>query len=338
MHVTVGTTGRLVSRSTAVGLSTLLAGTVALAAAGPAHAAAPAGTASAAGATVTAGPTAPTVTSPDYPADEGWYGGPGVPGSFTFDAGGDTDVLGFRYWLDGGAATQVAADQPGGSATVTVTPGEEGPAVLSVQAVDAAGNRSPATSHTFRVRDTSPTITDGNSTAGYGQPRTLTLTPGMPGVVAYTYRLDAGAEQTVVAAPDGTATITLAPTTPGWNNLYVRSRTADDLPSGERWHRFHLETRPTISSVEYPLGQVGAPVGTPGTFVFQPGMPGVTEYVYRFGLLGPLRTVPAGPDGSASVTFTPPNFLPQQVTVFTRTADGIASESVTGHVQASRAS
>jgi hypothetical protein len=41
--------------------------------------------------------TAPTVTSTDYPADGVEHGGPGIPGTFTFSANGDKDVVGFRY-------------------------------------------------------------------------------------------------------------------------------------------------------------------------------------------------------------------------------------------------
>lgn len=280
-------------------------------------------------------PAQPTVSSTDYPADDGWYGGPGIPGLFTFAAAtGDADVVGFRYALMGGPANSVAADQPGGSATVTVVPDDDGPRTLSVQAVDQAGNVSPITSYTFRVRVTSPTITDGDPTAGYGQPRALTFAPGMEDVVEYTYRLNDGPEQTVAAATDGGATVTITPT-PGYNTVYVRSRTAAGLPSGEATYRFHLATKPTVNSVEYPLNKTGAPAGTPGTFVFGPGMPGVTEYVYSFDGR-PTQTVAAGVDGSASVTYTPTTAGIHRIAVYTRTGDGIVSETLSGTFLAAR--
>ncbi|MEU9510261.1 hypothetical protein AB0D32_28725 [Micromonospora sp. NPDC048170] len=286
----------------------------------------------------TTSPAPPTVSSTDYPADDGWYGGPGIPGQFTFSAGGDTDVVGFRYGLASGPMADVAADAPGGSATVTVTPDRDGPRTLTVEAVDHAGNRSPATSYMFRVRSTSPTITDGNPTAGYGQPRTLTFTPRMEDVVEYTYRLNDGPEQTVAAVADGTATVTITPTRPGYNDVYVRSRTAGDLPSGEGTYRFHLATKPTVSSVEYPINKIqGAVAGTPGTFALQAGMPGVTEFVYSFDGR-PTQTVAAGPDGSASVGYTPATAGLHRITVYTRTGDGIVSETFSGTFYASRAS
>ncbi|MFG3705757.1 hypothetical protein ACGF7U_13635 [Micromonospora sp. NPDC047670] len=286
----------------------------------------------------TTGPAQPTVSSTDYPAGDGWYGGPGVPGRFTFTAGGDTDAVGFRYSLMSGPVAYVAADAPGGSATVTITPDRDGPMTLSVEAVDAAGNRSPATSYGFRVRTTSPTITDGDPTAGYGQPRTLTFTPRMEDVVEYTYRLNDGPEQIVAAVADGTATVTITPTKPGYNDVYVRSRTAGDLPSGEGTYRFYLATKPTVSSVEYPINKFqGAVAGTPGTFALQPGMPGVTEFVYSFDG-HPVQRVAAGADGSASVGYTPTTAGLHRITVYTRTGDGIVSETFSGTFYASRAS
>ncbi|WP_320067830.1 hypothetical protein [Micromonospora sp. RTGN7] len=281
-------------------------------------------------------PAEPAVSSTDYPADGGWYGGPGLPGQFTFSAAdGDTDVVSFRYTLSGGPTGYVAAQQPGGSATVTVTPDDDGPRTLGVQAVDRAGRPSLTTSYVFRVRDTSPTITDGNPTAGYGQPRTLTFAPRMEDVVEYTYRVNDGPEQTVGAAADGGATVTVTPTVAGYNNVYVRSRTAGDLPSGEASYRFYLATKPTVSSVQYPLNRLGAPAGTPGTFVFGPGMTGVTEYVYSFDGR-PAETVAAGVNGSASVVYTPTTSGIHRLTVYSRTGDGIVSETVSGTFSASR--
>ncbi|MGK5518425.1 Ig-like domain-containing protein [Micromonospora sp. URMC 107] len=286
----------------------------------------------------TTSPAQPTVSSTDYPADDGWYGGPGIPGQFTFSAGGDTDTVQFRYSVSGQPSTDVAADAPGGSATVTLTPDRDGPRTLTVEAIDLAGNRSPATSYVFLVRTTSPTITDADPTAGYGQPRTLTFTPRMEDVVEYTYRLDDGPEQTVPATADGTATVTITPTKPGYNTVYVRSRTAGDLPSGEGSYRFYLATKPTVSSVEYPINKFqGAVAGTPGTFVLQAGMPGVTEFVYSFDGR-PAETVAAGADGSASVGYTPTTAGIHRITVHTRTGDGIVSETFSGTFYASRAS
>jgi hypothetical protein len=287
----------------------------------------------------TTSPAPPTVSSTDYPDDDGWHGGPGIPGEFTFGANGSTDTVRYRYSLPGGSPVEVAADAPGGSVTVPIAPQSEGPASLSVHAVDRAGRMSTVTTYRFLVRTTSPTIVDANPTAGFGEARTLTFQPRMENVVEYTYRLNDGPEQTVAAAADGTATVTVIPAKPGGNNVYVRSRTADGLPSGEGRYYIYLASRPTVSSIEYPINAplTGAPAGTPGTFVFQPGMPGVTEYVYSIAF-GPAQTVAAGPDGSASMSYTPATSKSYRITVYSRTADGVVSETFTGTFYASKAS
>ncbi|XTZ16314.1 hypothetical protein ACQSSU_02630 [Micromonospora echinospora] len=286
----------------------------------------------------TTSPAPPTVSSTDYPDDDGWYGGPGLPGEFTFGANGSTDTVRYRYSLQGGSPVEVAADAPGGSATVSIAPPSDGPRQLSVHAVDRAGRMSTVTTYYFRVRTTSPTIVDANPNAGFGEARTLTFQPRMENVVEYTYRLNDGPEQTVAAAADGTVTVTITPAKPGGNNVYVHSRTVDNLPSGEASYYIYLATRPKVSSVEYPINSIqGAPAGTPGTFVFTPGMPGVTEYVYSFDGR-PAQTAVAGADGSASVTYTPTTYGPHRITVYTRTGAGIASETFSGAFFAARAS
>jgi hypothetical protein len=61
---------------------------------------------------------APVVSSTDYP--EGvWGGGPGVPGTFRFDAQGDPDVVAYQYRDSSEATTTVPAPRPGAPVTVT---------------------------------------------------------------------------------------------------------------------------------------------------------------------------------------------------------------------------
>ncbi|HEU5473088.1 MAG TPA: hypothetical protein VFV67_20775 [Actinophytocola sp.] len=72
-------------------------------------------------------PGVPTVGSTDYPENNPYpgVGAPGLPGRFTFDANGSADVVGFRYG-EFFASTFVAADRPGGSATVEFAPRGQG--------------------------------------------------------------------------------------------------------------------------------------------------------------------------------------------------------------------
>ncbi|WP_433283626.1 hypothetical protein [Micromonospora sp. CA-244673] len=276
-------------------------------------------------------PPAPTVTSTDYPSEGGWpgHGGPGVPGRFTLSAPGADDVVGFRYGLFG-ALTYVSADAAG-TATISATPTSYGTNQLYVQAVDRTGNRSPQTSYEFRVRNTAPTVTDGNPTGGLGEPRELTFAPGMENVVEYTWRLNDGEPATVRAGADGTATVTITPRKGGSNKVTVTSRTSDDLPSGTGEYHFYLASAPAISSTDFPLdGGDGPLAGTSGTFTFSPGMPGVTGYVWSVNG-GEQHTAAAREDGTATVTYTPSEAGFQWIEVFSRTADGIESETASAY-------
>lgn len=84
----------------------------------------------------------PQVTSDDYPDDERFHGAPGQPGDFTFANNGVEDAVAYYYGLDNACTTRVALDEPGGSATVTITPQNAGPRTMHASAVDAHGNSS----------------------------------------------------------------------------------------------------------------------------------------------------------------------------------------------------
>ncbi|MET9631809.1 LamG domain-containing protein [Lentzea sp. NPDC006480] len=86
---------------------------------------------------------APGVTSVLYQDDNRWHGGVGVPGTFTFDAAGVSDVDHFLYGWNDLPSTPVDADALGGKASVSILPPGDGPRDLSVQSVDRAGHRSP---------------------------------------------------------------------------------------------------------------------------------------------------------------------------------------------------
>lgn len=100
------------------------------------------------------GPAAqrPVVTSSLYPADNAWHGGADVPGQFSFQAGGVSDIDHYLYGFSYPPTTKVDATALGGGATVTLTPPGDGPRDLHVQSVDRAGNRSDTQVHHFYVR------------------------------------------------------------------------------------------------------------------------------------------------------------------------------------------
>lgn len=93
----------------------------------------------------------PAVASQEYP-ENAWGDGVGRAGTFVLGANGVQDVTAFLYGLNTNPAIEVRADAAGGSATVRLTPMEEGPNVLSVRSKDAAGKQGPIRSYVFNVR------------------------------------------------------------------------------------------------------------------------------------------------------------------------------------------
>ncbi|GAA0942779.1 hypothetical protein [Virgisporangium aurantiacum] len=269
---------------------------------------------------------APTVTSTDYPDDGGSHGGPGIAGAFTFSANGDPDVVGYRYgfWSP---SEFVAAETPGGSVTVDITPTSPWSQYLYVQSVDRAGNVSESAAYEFNVRQTAPSIEDTNRDAWLGDPRTLVFRPGMENTVSYTYQLDDDAEQTIPAGTDGTARITVTPAADG-TTVHLFSTNAAGQRSQQTWIQLTPRTAPVVETTDFRNGPDSVPVGTPGTFTLKPHMYGVVEYVYQFDWYDgtPLQTVAAGPDGTATVQFTAADIGQHSLRVFTRTAAGVESD------------
>jgi hypothetical protein len=268
----------------------------------------------------TAPPVAPTVSSPDYPADGNWHGGAGIPGTFTFTANGVEDVTGFYY-----NGTYVAADRLGGSATVSYAPQSSGPNALFVSSVDRAGHRSPEYIHHFYVQATEPLITIAPM-IGVGIPEPFGLAPRMADVVSYTYRVDDGPETTIAAGPDGTATGTAVAPTLGTHTLYAWSTTSTGLRSGTARQTLRTNNAPLVTSDVYPMHGSGGGPGIPGTFFLTPRTLNVVEYSYTFFEdWENIVTVPAAPDGTASFIYTPsePGFY--DMNVWSRSADGTSS-------------
>jgi hypothetical protein len=98
-------------------------------------------------------PVVPGVSSPLYREDTTGTvnGGIGVPGQFTFTAGGSSDVVEYAWSLDGTTPVVVPAPAAGGSVTVPLTPIRDLLAVLQVTSRDAAGRVSNPRVYRFRV-------------------------------------------------------------------------------------------------------------------------------------------------------------------------------------------
>jgi len=283
---------------------------------------------------------APQVSSPTFPESE-WSPG-GTPGSFTFSAGGDADVVGFQYNWTGSFGVPVVstddrgtpiwrdpfdlpgyvrADAPGGSATVTLSP-PGNVNTLFVRSIDAAGNVGPQATYQVLVTDTSPRLTiNGADTSsgvyevGYGDQMTVSFLPheGLSPVVEYTYSL--GDQQgTVAAGADGTAEVTLTADGMDLMELAVRSRSANGWVSPEYKVFVWVLTGPKVTATVHG-------VGVESEFVFSPRLPGTAAYMYSFDY-GEYATVSAGSDGTAQATWTATSSGSHVLTVWALDADG----------------
>lgn len=247
----------------------------------------------------------------------------GEPRECTFTPNRD-GVVSYTYRINDGEETTVAAGADG-TARITLTP-PGGYSYLTVYSTTSQGVRSPEVWYEFWL-PTAPLI-GCQGDANLGEPLQCTLTPSnMSSVAEYRYALNGGTETTVPASPDGTAQITVVIDQPGWNYLTVVAVTGSGLESEVSYYQVYLFTSPAVTSEVYPFNAAGGGVGVPGEFVFAPGaMPGVVEYVYRFAGQ-PEATVPAGPDGRATVTFTPTRSGWTYLTVYSRNADGTESDT-----------
>ncbi|MFK3984635.1 hypothetical protein ACI2K4_30210 [Micromonospora sp. NPDC050397] len=301
-------------------------------------------------------PSSPTVSSSNYPRLETGVDAPvGEPGIFTFSGDGKKDVAGFAYsWQEfgvngcqyGGDHGQlvcrdpfdspgtVRAATPGGSATVTLSPPRSGGQRLYVRSIDLAGNASPVVTYEVRVPYSTPTVTSVGGPPVWNEPVQLRFAPAN-GVTAteYEYTLDGGEPQTVQANEDGFGHLLFHASDVNGHHVKVRSHSSNGFVSDEANWWASFDPGPGVRSDVYgsswePVGGVGVP----GEFVFSPP-PGWTDtatYQYRFGGGEPIQ-VPAGPDGRATIAWTPTESGPMSLVVYAISSDGTYSEYPTLH-------
>jgi hypothetical protein len=267
--------------------------------------------------------TEPVVFSKKYPTDEyPGTGGPGVPGTFVFDAAGDVDTVGFS-WRGGNTADTVKANHPGGRAKVTITPSRWGSGVVEVAALDAAGNRGPFVEYRYEVRNTAPFAEIEMN--GVGLTSHITLRSNAPETTSFGYAVDGGPE-TRVPAVDGTAVGDLVFTSTGYPTVVSRAYAGNRMIGSDRIQIWVTDS-PKVTSAEF-LGQGSALEGVPGSFTFTPRTTGVVSYRYDLGD-GVQRTVDAGVDGTAVVRWTPEQSGYVEINV--KSVDGSGQESQLTH-------
>jgi hypothetical protein len=297
---------------------------------------------------------APTISSANYPAgvlDQG-----GKPIKFTLGANGISDVAGYEFsWQQtlgviGASIGAYGVPQPpspysdtkdfvrasalGGPATLSlVPPSSAGPVTLYVVSLDRAYNESSEVSYSFYVTDTSPTVSP--AVLPFDTPTVLTLTPNksVGKVLSYSVQLGNSQPETVQAAADGTAQVTVNPVSvnsPDGNVVTVTSNSANGWVSSIAREFFYYDTTPTVSSNVY-LEEGSDPdtnggVGIPGTFTFALALPNIASYTYSFDG-DTSATVPADATGTGQVTWAPDSSGSHMLVVNANTTDGITLDS-----------
>jgi hypothetical protein len=172
----------------------------------------------------------PVVTSTDYPESFEFQLGAGIPGEFTFDARGITDIVGFQYvWFPAQLTPEfVPADEPGGSVTVTLAPPQPFQNILRVRTVGADGALGGVRNYELLILDTAPFVTWDQSQVELGVPFEITFTPTLEGAAEYFYQIEdlfdqqVGPEIRVPVNADGTATALVTITEPSL--YFIRAR------------------------------------------------------------------------------------------------------------------
>ncbi|PZG13392.1 hypothetical protein C1I95_23795 [Micromonospora craterilacus] len=197
---------------------------------------------------------------------------------------------------------------------------------LYAQSRDADGKLSEIRTLWTRPDPAAPRLT---RTGGQdvGKPTTFTARTGMPGVVAYDVTFRDGAtttERSVAPAADGSATFTVTPTRAGEMWVSVTARNAKGLTTDASQDSWRVIDFPYISSTDFPLGILGE-YGrkAPGDFQLTARLPGTTAFEWRTG--AEWATLPAGPDGKATLTWTPDRTGSFTMLVRSVTADGTRS-------------
>lgn len=294
-------------------------------------------------------PPAPTVSSSNFPPYQQGAGPIGQLAQFTFSGGGNTDVAGFLYGWGGelpvpvcsysgpqgqlvcpdplSASDVVRADQPGGTASVSLSPPDAGPQTMSVEALDAAGNiSSPPVSYEIYVPFSGPTITQLSAAPICGNELQVEFAPhdGVTGVTAYWYSVNSAPPVKVAANSDGTAQAKITVSSDSFL-LSATSESANGFGSSPGYLPLSVNPQPTVSANVYvDSGQPVGGVGVADTFTFGPPFDGnvVSGYRYRFtgGASGVVAADPSTESGSLSWAPTRPG--PQTLTVSAVNADG----------------
>ncbi|MDG4806766.1 hypothetical protein O7634_08370 [Micromonospora sp. WMMD1120] len=210
-----------------------------------------------------------------------------------------------------------------GTADFTWTATETSVNGLRVQSRSADGTLSEPRWNPISVDGAEPTVVRSGGT-DLGTPATFTARTRMAGVTEYvtTLNRDESTKQVIRPAADGSATFTYTPTKAGYNYVTVVARNAAGVQTEEGGTYWTVLDGPRITSTDFPTTSSGRLA--PGTFTFTPRLAGTTAYEYTVNF-GAYTRIAAKADGTATLTWTPPEAGWYYLTVRSLTAGGTRS-------------
>jgi hypothetical protein len=148
-----------------------------------------------------------------------------------------------------------------------------------------------------------PTVPAGD----VGTPALFTVTANDPDVVSFAWTVNWGEHIVKADRPGGSATISYVPQDSGeqWIRVLAIDRAGRRSPDAAVYRFTVRESRPTVTSEQYPVGAANGGIGVPGVFVFTATQPGATRFLYRLNDDPQVSMpVPSGRISSALITPT----------------------------------
>lgn len=194
-------------------------------------------------------------------------------------------------------------------------------ASLRVRSTDGSGRLSVWRTVNLYVDGAAPAITIAGATPA--RPATFTFTTSMVSPVEYEYWFDhaPSVKHTAPADPDGKTTVRHTADRVGTLVLRVRVRNAAGTWSAQGAANWRVHDNPTVTSAEFPAASSGK--WREGSFTFTANQADATAFEYTVD--GVTTTVPIGPDGTATIRWTPTHTEDQLLRVVSRTVAGVKS-------------
>ncbi|MET8045568.1 hypothetical protein ABZU25_32460 [Micromonospora sp. NPDC005215] len=239
-------------------------------------------------------------------------------------------VEAYLYWPEYSSTqhppvvTRTVPARADGTADLVWTATETGIDRLFIQSRSADGTLSTPRSKGITVDGAAPKVTRTGSTAA-GTESTFTAQSQMADIVDYvaTLNSDESTRQILKPTTNGTVTFNYTTMAVGHNYVSVVARNAAGVETERGSSVWTTTDAPQVTSTDFPENG-NSPVAT-GTFTFSSYLPGTVGYQYRFPGK-PYVKIPAQPDGTATVTWTPPSDGAYQLDVVRVVAGGRTSE------------